>query len=186
MCLRELRRIRRHLSKSVATTVANAMISSRLDYCNSLFRSLSRRDSHKLQCLQNSAARIVTNTIRTPHITPALKSLHWLPVKYRSIFKTLTLVYKYLHTGLPKYFGPSLSTNTCPINTRRSNPDNLYLNQPPFKSKIHKSTVHFKNSFSFDGPSLWNHLPYSISSYSSLNIFRKRLKSYLFNKAYPP
>ena len=99
VCLRDLRRIRRHLSKSVATAVANAMISSRLDYCNSLFRSLSRRDSHKLQCIQSSAARIVTNTIRTAHITPALKSLHWLPVKYRSIFKTLTLVYKYLHTG---------------------------------------------------------------------------------------
>ena len=44
--------------------VANAVVSSRLDYCNSLFRSLSDFNLHKLQCIQNSSARIVSNTSR--------------------------------------------------------------------------------------------------------------------------
>ena len=30
-----------------------------------------------------------------------LKKLHWLPVEQRTVFKTATLVYKYLHTGFP-------------------------------------------------------------------------------------
>ena len=34
----------------------------------------------KLQRVQNAAARLVTNTRKYAHITPVLKSLHWLPV----------------------------------------------------------------------------------------------------------
>ena len=37
---------------------ANALVGSRLDYFNSLFRSLSALDLRKLQCVQNSLARI--------------------------------------------------------------------------------------------------------------------------------
>ena len=42
--LRDLRRIRRFLPKPVAIVLANALVSSRLDYCNSLFRSLSCKE----------------------------------------------------------------------------------------------------------------------------------------------
>ena len=52
----------------------------------------------KLQCIQNSAARIVTNTSRFCNITPTLKKLHWLPVEHRSIFKTATLIYTSFYT----------------------------------------------------------------------------------------
>ena len=55
---------------------ANALVESRLGYCNSLFRSLSALDLHKLQCVQNSLARIVTNTTKYSHITPVRKTLH--------------------------------------------------------------------------------------------------------------
>ena len=58
----------------------------------------------KLQCIQNSAARIVSNTSRCTSKTPVLKNLHWLPVEHRSVFKTATLVYKFLHTGFPQVF----------------------------------------------------------------------------------
>ena len=50
MGIRDLRRIRRHLSRNMAVIVANALVSSRLDYCNSLFRSLSCRNIRRLQC----------------------------------------------------------------------------------------------------------------------------------------
>ena len=40
--------------------------------------------------------------------TPVLKNLHWLPVEQRTVFKTATLIYKYLHTGFPRYFAPYL------------------------------------------------------------------------------
>ena len=103
--LHDLRRIHCHQSKAAAISVANALISSKLDYCNSLYCGLSKGNLKKLQYIQNTMARIVTRTGKWSHITPALKSLHWLPVKQRVIFKTVTLIYKYLHSGLPEYFG---------------------------------------------------------------------------------
>ena len=185
MHLRDFRRIRRHLPKIVAVALANALVRSRLDYCNSLFRSLSCRDLRRLECLQNSLARIVTNTSKFSHITPVLKSLHWLPVQYRIKFKTATIIFKFLHTGLPKYFSPHLSLYNCMVNTRRSNPRNQFLQQPTYVSSIHTSKVHFDNSFAYDGPCLWNSLPLAVRSASSLYSFRRGLKSYLFSKAFP-
>ena len=87
----DFRHVRLFLTHDVSVLVANALISSRLDYCNSLFRSLSKFNLRKLQCIQNSAA-IVSNTSRYTSITAVLKKLHWLPVEQRTVFKTATFV----------------------------------------------------------------------------------------------
>ena len=47
--MRNLCRIKQYLSPEVAVLAANALVSSRLDYCNSLFRGLSCFNQHKLQ-----------------------------------------------------------------------------------------------------------------------------------------
>ena len=80
------------------------LVVCRSDYCNSIFRGLSKFNLCNLQCIQNSAARIVSNTSRNSNITPVLNKLHWLPVEHHTVFKTATLVYKFLHTGLPQVF----------------------------------------------------------------------------------
>ena len=48
---------------------------------------------HKLQCIQNVAATIVSNTNRNISITPVLKKMHWFPVEHCLLFKTATPVY---------------------------------------------------------------------------------------------
>ena len=101
---------------------------------NTLFRSL-----HKLQCIQNSAARIVSNTSQYTSITPVLKKLHWLPAEQRAAFKTATLVYRYLHTGFAKYFAPNLSSNSSSYSTRRSQSGGNFLVIPKFCPSVHKS-----------------------------------------------
>ena len=108
--LSDFRHVRRFLTHNASVLVANALVSSWLDYCNSLFRSLFKFNLHKLHCIQNNAARIVSNTSRYTSITPVLKKRHWLPVEHRSVFKTATLVYKFLNTGFPKYFAPYISS----------------------------------------------------------------------------
>ena len=65
----------------------HAFISSRLDYCNSLFTCLNKKDWTRLQLVQNSAARILKRTESRANITPVLKSLPWLPVFYRFNYK---------------------------------------------------------------------------------------------------
>ena len=102
-----------------------------VDYCNSLFRSLSALDFCKLQCVQNSLARIVTNTIKYLHVTPVRKILYWLPIEHRSIFKTALLVYKFPHSGYPKHFAPFLKPRQSVFNTRKSQADSVFLEPPP-------------------------------------------------------
>ena len=89
--------------------VANALVSSCLDYCNSQFRSFSSKNITRLQNIQNCLARFVSGASRFSHVSPILKFLHWLPVKQRIIFKTLLFIYKFLSIGEPKYFAPYLS-----------------------------------------------------------------------------
>ena len=60
--LRDFRSIRQFLTRDASGSVANDFASSRLDYCNSLFRSLFKFNLHRSQSTQNSAARIITNS----------------------------------------------------------------------------------------------------------------------------
>ena len=64
-----LRRIRRHKSISTAKTIFNALISSRLDYCNSLQNDFAKIDLAKLQRVQNCLVRVV---LRAPRFSPPL------------------------------------------------------------------------------------------------------------------
>ena len=137
-------------------------------------------------CPVCTLARTVTNHRKYAHVTPILQKLHWLPVKYRCIFKTATLVHKFLRSGSPSYFEPFLSFSSCPHSTRQSHPDRQYLTVPPFHSSVFKSAKHFGHSFAFDAPNIWNDLPQDVRSATSVASFRKKLKTYLFAKAYPP
>ena len=74
--IRDLKCLRGYLTHHAALIAANALVGSRLDYCNSLFRSLSALDLRKLQWVKYSLARIVTNTTKYSHITPVRKILH--------------------------------------------------------------------------------------------------------------
>jgi hypothetical protein len=119
--LRNFASIRKYLTIFTATTVANALISCRFDYCNSLsFSGISTADFSRLQYIQNSLARVIRSKHKYDHITPTLKSLHWLPVRYRCHFKILTLVYKYLSVGSPVYFCQVVQPYTSCVNTGHS------------------------------------------------------------------
>ena len=80
-------------------------------------------------------------------ITPVLKNLHWLPVEHRSVFKTATLVYKFIHTGFPKYFAPYISSFSSSYSTRHSQSGGNFLVIPKFQPSIHKSVKQFGHSF---------------------------------------
>ena len=174
--IRDLKRLRGYLTHHAALMAANGLVGSRLDYCNFLFRSLSALDLHKLQCVQNCLARIVTNTTKYSHITPVRKILHWLPIEYRSIFKTALLVYKILYCGYPKYFAPFLKPRQSSYNTHKSQADGVFLEVPHFATSIYKSSEHFGLSFAYDAPKIWNDLPDDVRAAISLHSFRRKLK----------
>ena len=135
--IRDLKPLRGYLTRHAALMAANILVGSRLDHCNSLFRSLLALDLCKLQCVQNSLARIVTNTTKYSHITPVKKIPHWMLIEYRSIFKTALLVYKFLHSGYPKYFVPFLKPRHSTVyNTCKRQTDDVFLEVPHFNIQV--------------------------------------------------
>ena len=98
-----IRNIRKHLTRKSAEKINHAFVTSRLDYCNSLFFGLPDSQLGKLQRVQNACARLVCNSPRFSHCTPLLSELHWLPIKQRIIFKTLLITYKAIHGKAPVY-----------------------------------------------------------------------------------
>ena len=67
------------------------LVHSKLDYCNSLYHNLPNCQLNRLQQIQNSLARAVVMAPKSAHITPILKSLHWLKVNERIECKLLSL-----------------------------------------------------------------------------------------------
>jgi hypothetical protein len=79
---------------------------------------------NELQLVLNTAARILTRTKKSDHIT--LASLHWLPVKARADFKVLLLTYKALHGLAPTYLS-DLVLPYIPTRTLRSQDAGLLI-----------------------------------------------------------
>ena len=170
--VRDLYRICPLLDLNTSVLLANALVSSRLDYCNSLFLSRTDFELRRLQLVQNSLCRVVTRSSKYSHITPQLKKLHWLPIKYRIQFKIPLITYKILNQGQPVYLRELIHPYTSSRNTRRSTPKLKFLHTPTFDRKVHKLV-------------LWNSFPFQIRNSPSVASFRKHLKTHLFNSSFP-
>ena len=119
------------MSFTVANTIATALVSSRLDYCNSLYYNIALKDILILQRVQNCLARVVTRSPRFSLSAPLLKSLHWLPVRYRIVFKICTITYPALSPKQPAYLHSLLT----PARQLRSSNNNL-LFVPSVKANV--------------------------------------------------
>jgi len=97
--IRDLRRIRNTIDQTTTCTIATSLIHFKIDNCNSLLLNLPATQTNHLQLFLNSAARAVTKTPKFHHITPILKSLHWLKINERMKYKVLSLTYKSLKIG---------------------------------------------------------------------------------------
>ena len=109
--IHSIAKIRRYLSQRTTETIVRAYITSRLGYCNALLYDLPKYLINRLQLLQNAAARLVTLTRRQEHITPILRSLHWLLVHYRIFFKIFLPTYKALNGLARDYIKDLLKYN---------------------------------------------------------------------------
>ena len=101
--IHNIRRISKFLSKECLQTLVHAFVTSRLDYCNSLLYGLPKYQICKPQLVQNTAARLISNTGKYDRISPVLYNLHWLTLFYLIYFKILTVTFKAIHGMSPCY-----------------------------------------------------------------------------------
>ena len=174
--IRNINEIRNVLDDDTAAKLVHALITSRLDNGNALLYGITESQLKKLQQAQNAAARMLTRTRKFDHISPVLQRLHWLPIHYRIHFKILLLTWKALHDMAPAYISEliNLHNPSCQL---RSSHKNLLSVPRTFSS-------HGDRAFYSCAPKLWNSLPADLRFCSSLDIFKKTLKTRLFKIAY--
>ena len=171
--IRRLRQIRSCLDRNSAIILANSLVSSKLDYCNSLFYGLPDHSLHRLQLVQNALARVVVPTVRrSHHVSPTLRSLHWLPIPQRITYKIASITFKTLRNSQPSYLHDLLIPYSPPRTLRSS--DKHLLTVPSFKSS------QARRSFLFAAPTIWNSLPLALRTSTSINSFHAGLKTHLF------
>ncbi len=169
-------RIRCFVCSQDLEKLVHAFITSRVDYYNGLLIGLPKKTIRQLQLIHNTAARILTRTRKSEHITPVLRSLHWLPVTIRIDFKVCLLIYKSLNGLGPKYITDML-TEYKPNRPLRS----------LASSQLEIPRVHTKqggSAFSYYGTRSCNHLPEEIRCAKTLATFKSRLKTHLFSCAF--
>ncbi len=101
---------------------------------------------HKLQMVQNAAARVLTRTRKYEHISPVLSTLHWLPTKHRIHFKILLITYKALNGLAPRYLSELLSHYSPSRPLRSQNSGHFII------PRISKSTVGGDDHFPIQRP----------------------------------
>ena len=169
--------IRRSLTTSACKIIVHSLVISRLDFGNATLYGISEALLHRLQVLQNSAARLITGTRRREHISPVLFALHLSPIRQRIKFKLLVLVYRCLHQLAPAYLSDLIIPYT-PARSLCSADSNLIT------TNRYRLEGCGRRRVSVAGPFLWNKLPASVYSANSLGAFKSALKTHLFREAF--
>ena len=76
--IRDFPHIRKYLSPEDAKSVACALVTSHLDYCNSLLYNFLDWDIERLQRVQNCLALVVCKAFCFSRFKPLLNFRHWL------------------------------------------------------------------------------------------------------------
>ena len=164
--------IRRFINEDAARTLVQANVVSLLDYCNGVLMGLPDALLKLLQRVQNCAAHVIKCAPKSSSITPILKDLHWLPINYRVQYKVLILTFKALNGLAPPYLTDLLEPYQ-PIRALRSMHKNL-LSSRSFNYKAYGSC-----SFEVLAPRLWNALSPMMRKITSIDIFKRTLKTHL-------
>ena len=105
------------ISTTVCKSLIHGLVTSRLDYGNTILYGISDRHMHRLEMVQRSAARIVRQIRRGDRqsTTTILRQLHWLPVRKRIDFKLLVLAQGHIQWHAGVSCGTATPPHTSPF-----------------------------------------------------------------------
>ncbi len=159
--------------KNATQLLVQALVLSRLDYCNALFAGLPASSIKPLQLIQNAAARLIFNELKRTHVTQFI-NLHWLPIAAHIKFKALMFAYRTTSGSTPLYLNVLLQTYMPSRSLRSASEQRIIV-------PSQRGTKSLSLVFSLTVPIWWNDMPNSIRADKSLPIFKKWLKTHLFH-----
>ena len=171
--LKKISRIRSFLSVRHKLFLINAFILSKLDYCNIALACVPTIHLKPLEKVLNAAMRFVYSLKPRMNTSSYLQKSHILPVAYRIKFKTCTTAFKVVHQQCPSYMRDIVKFREPSERNLRSNMDTYVL-----------AHSNYTNSIEYTMIMNWNSLPYHIRSSTTLNIFKKKLKTFYFALAF--
>ena len=176
--LQRIKHIRPFLTEETCHTIVQGLVMSHIDYANSLYHGLPNNSIKKLQRVQNMAAKTILRKKRENSSKDCLEILHWLPIRQRVEHKILTLVFKCLRDEAPKYLSELLMKSETGVHYLRSQQEEKLV-VPNTKRKTFAD-----RSSSVAGPRLWNMIPNDIKQSKDVGAFKRKLKTYLYNKTF--
>ena len=176
--IRQISSIRPFLTEEATKKLVCACILSRLDYCNALLVGLPDSTISMLQLVQNDAARLVVRVRRNHHATEILKKLHWLPIKQRIKFKICCILYNIYAGDAPPYLNDRVARYE-PERVLRSATEHKFSKAPRYNREDHGG-----RTLPVLADKYWNKLPSALRLSPSLQTFKTRLKTHLFDEAF--
>ena len=147
----QISKVRHLFSKSVLFTILNCLVFSKLFYCSTVWSGTFKQNIHKLQLVQNFAARVLTNTRKFDHISPVLRELGWSSIKHLLLVRDVTQLYKLVIGLAPSYLNSYINKRTGihSYNTRlRENLDVPMCRTATAQHSFHYRSINTWNSLS--------------------------------------
>lgn len=182
-CFFDLKRImtvKQYIPKHSLSTLIHAYVTSKLDFCNILYNRLPANTTNKIQSILNACAKSITGAKKYDSASDQLKTLHWLPIAQRAKFKSLLFCHRLVHgdPSLPMYMKELVAVKRPLVNTRSSQG---VLLESKFTSRLVSAGDRMFACYAID---FWNVLPTKIRSMESFSLFKRHIKTFLFQEHY--
>jgi len=172
--------MRRSVLKPGIQSLVVAIVRTRLDYGNVTLAGLANQSLVKLQSVLNAAARLIFLSRKFDHVTPLLRELHWLSFPERINYKLALLVFKCLNGLAQPYLACEFR---CVADTESRQRLRSASTAELIIPRAHRETIGGR-AFPIVAAKAWNSLPSSVTSSSSLKVFKSHLKTELFTRCY--
>ena len=159
------------MSRYAKLTIYKSIIYPHFIYCSTLLNFCNKKQSHKLQVLQNRGMKLILGCSRYTSIESMLRSLGWMNVSQLYFYNTMQFVYKIKKGLLPNYLTEKLNYPQHAHVTRHRN---------SLRVVRRKKKLCFDALFS-GGISEYNRLPRVIKDSTSLCSFKTKLKCHILN-----
>ena len=153
--------------RNIMCMLYNCILLPHFDYGDNIWGTCNVSSHHKVQKLQNRAAKIITGSARMDSSTEARNKLKWLNLKERYQFHLAVNMFKVMNGQAPNYLANRFNIKDSGYALRGYK--NLSIPKPRTEFK--------KRSFSYCGATLWNSLPDAIKSSCNLSQFKKKYSS---------